>query len=115
MHVVNEVESEDRFQESAEEYRLFVSMNNIISVPDQEPDSASSDKHIQKEFEHRRSGLDVSEPRKPGATKNTHVRNIRIATLTVGQQINLCAQFRKNKRSIVDAEGRASWREKRLR
>jgi hypothetical protein len=58
MHIVDELESEDRLQESADKNRFFVSVNHIVAMHYQQPDCPGSDEKIEKQLEHRRPRLD---------------------------------------------------------
>jgi hypothetical protein len=61
VHVVDEFEPEERLERQAEEDRLFMGVDKVVAVAEQQPDGFEKKKNVQEKLEGRRADLDFSQ------------------------------------------------------
>ena len=103
MHVVDELEAEQRLEKPAEEHRLFMGMDEGVARPAQKGHGPCQYKGVQEQLEQRGAGLDVPECLETRDAVDPDTRNVDILALPIGQEIDLDTELGGHERPVIDA------------
>ena len=104
MHVVYQLKVEHRLEKTAEKDGFLMGVDNVVIFAQQQPYGVDDEKTIKKELEQRWAYLNVAKFRETGNPNNFRPWDGNVLALTIGQQIDVVAKLRCDKRPIIDTE-----------